>query len=69
MRSRSPRIEAVPHPDEVDAAERLGEAFGRALGADVQVTPKAGGYRVAFAFGSLEEALAAAERIGAPAPA
>ena len=53
------------HPDEVDAAERLGEAFGRALGADVHVTPKSGGYRVEFAFSTLDEALEAAERIGA----
>ena len=63
------RIEDVPHPDAMDAAERLGQAFGRVIGADVQVTPKAGGYRVQFAFASLEEALEAAERIGAPAPA
>ena len=35
------RIERALHPDQVEAAERLGEAFGRALGADVRVTPKA----------------------------
>jgi len=52
------------HPDQVAAAERLGEAFGRALGADVQVTPKANGYRVQFAFESLDEALEAAQRLG-----
>ena len=54
----------VPHPDQVEAAERLGEAFGRALGADVRVTPSAKGYRVQFAFDSLDEALEAAERLG-----
>jgi ParB family chromosome partitioning protein len=57
------------HPDQVEAAERLGEAFGRALGADVRVTPSAGGYRVQLAFESLEEALEFAGRIGVTAVA
>lgn len=52
------------HPDQLETAERLGEAFGRALGADVRVTPRASGYRVQFAFDSLDEALEAAERLG-----
>jgi ParB family transcriptional regulator, chromosome partitioning protein len=56
--------ERTLHPDQVEAAERLGEAFGRALGADVRVTPSAKGYRVQFAFESLDEALEAAERLG-----
>ena len=64
--SRGPR---ALHPDQVEAAERLGEAFGRALGADVHVTPKANGYRVQFAFESLDEALAVAERLGVTATA
>jgi ParB family chromosome partitioning protein len=63
------RIERTPHPDQVDAAERLGEAFGRALGADVRVTPRAKGYRVQFAFDSLDEALEAAARLGVSAVA
>jgi ParB family chromosome partitioning protein len=63
------RIARAPHPDQVDAAERLGEAFGRALGADVRVTPRAKGYRVQFAFDTLDEALEAAERLGVTAPA
>jgi len=58
------RATPAPHPDQVDAAERLGEAFGRALGAEVRVTPKANGYRLQFAFESLDEALDAAERLG-----
>ena len=58
------RPERLPHPDQVEAAERIGEAFGRAIGADVRVTPSAKGYRVQFAFESLDEALEAAERIG-----
>jgi ParB family chromosome partitioning protein len=57
------------HPDQIEAAERLGEAFGRALGAEVRVTPKATGYRVQLAFDSLEEALAVAERLGVAATA
>ena len=57
------------HPDQVDAAERLGEVFGRALGVDVKITPRAEGYRVQFAFETLDEALEAAERLGVAAPA
>ena len=60
---------AVAHPDQVEAAERLGEVFGRALGAEVRVTPRAGGYRVQLAFDSLEEALEVAERLGVTAVA
>ncbi|MBA3408158.1 MAG: ParB/RepB/Spo0J family partition protein [Solirubrobacterales bacterium] len=52
------------HPDQVEAVMRLGEVFGRASGADVRVTPQASGYRVQLAFDSLEDALAAAERMG-----
>ncbi|HTE64193.1 MAG TPA: ParB/RepB/Spo0J family partition protein [Solirubrobacteraceae bacterium] len=63
------RIAPSPHPDQMDAAERLGEAFGRALGTDVRVTPKAKGYRIQFAFDSLDEALEAAERLGLTATA
>ena len=54
----------APHPDQVAAADRLGDAFGRALGAEVRVTPRASGYRLQFAFDSLDEALAAAARLG-----
>jgi ParB family transcriptional regulator, chromosome partitioning protein len=59
----------VAHPDQLDAAERVGEAFARALGTDVRVTPKANGYRVQLAFDSLEEALELAERLGVTATA
>ena len=59
----------VVHPDQLEAAERLGEAFGRALGADVRVIPKGDGYRVQLAFDSLEEALEVAERLGVTATA
>jgi ParB family transcriptional regulator, chromosome partitioning protein len=60
---------AAAHPDQIEAAERLGEVFGRALGAEVRVTPRAGGYRVQLAFDSLEEALEVAERLGVTAVA
>jgi ParB family chromosome partitioning protein len=53
------------HPDQVEAAGRLGDALGRVLGADVRVAPKGEGYRVTLAFGSLDEAMAMAERLGA----
>jgi ParB family chromosome partitioning protein len=64
------RPEGTPlHPDQLEAAERLGEAFSRALGADVRVTPRARGYRVQVAFESLEDALEVAERLGVAAAA
>jgi ParB family transcriptional regulator, chromosome partitioning protein len=58
------RVRRRAHPDQLEAAERLGEAFGRALGADVQVIPRAQGFRVQLAFDSLDEALEVAERLG-----
>jgi ParB family chromosome partitioning protein len=61
------RARSRPHPDQVAGAERLGEAFGRALGADVRVTPRSDGYHVSLAFASLDEALAVAERLGVAA--
>src|SRR4051812_10561890 len=62
-------VRAIPsgsvHPDQEEAASRLGEAFGRALGTDVKVTPRGSGYRVALTFESLDEALELASRLGA----
>jgi multisubunit Na+/H+ antiporter MnhC subunit len=63
------RIRSVQPPLIREGAERLGEAFGRALGADVRVTPRAQGYKVQLAFDSLDEALEAAERLGVTATA
>ena len=54
------------HPDQEAAASRLGEAFGRALGADVKVTARGTGYKVAMTFDSLDEALELAGRGWAP---
>src|SRR4051794_32678812 len=51
------------HPDQEDAASRLGEALGEALGADVKVTPRGTGYKVAMTFESLDEALEFASRV------
>jgi ParB family chromosome partitioning protein len=56
------------HPDQEAAATRLGEAFGRALGADVKVTARGTGYKVAMTFESLDEALELATRLGAVEP-
>jgi ParB family chromosome partitioning protein len=61
------RVRAGAHPDQIEAAERLSDAFGRALGADVSVTPRAEGFRIQFAFESLDEALEVAERLGVAA--
>ena len=66
-RAARPSAARAIHPDQVEAAERLGEAFGRALGAEVRVTPRADGYRVQLAFDSLDEALEVAERLGVTA--
>jgi ParB family chromosome partitioning protein len=56
------------HPDQEAAASRLGEAFARALGADVKVTARGTGYKVAMTFDSLDEALELAGRLGAVEP-
>jgi ParB family transcriptional regulator, chromosome partitioning protein len=64
-RSRRRSAAGAPHPDQVDAARRLGDALGRALGTEVQVAPRGAGYRVVV---DLEDPTAAellAERIGA----
>src|SRR5215218_913471 len=66
----TPRVtRRTPHPDQVEGAERLGEAFSRALGAEVRVTPRSDGYHVSLAFGSLDEAMEVAERLGVTAAA
>ena len=68
--SVAPRRRATtPHPDQVEAARRLGDALGRALGTDVQVAPRGTGYRVVL---DLEDPAAAellAARICALEPA
>jgi ParB family transcriptional regulator, chromosome partitioning protein len=54
------------HPDQEEAASEIETALGGVLGAEVKAYPAAGGrYRVELSFGSREEALALAERLGA----
>jgi ParB family transcriptional regulator, chromosome partitioning protein len=62
----APRVRrVVPHPDQVEAVERLQDALSLALGAEVHVTPRREGYTVTLAVDSLAEAEALAERLGA----
>ena len=65
----SPRRLARPralHPDQEAAALQIDDAFGAALGRQVEVTATAGGYRVHLSFESLEEALDLAHRLSRP---
>jgi len=62
------RTRSTLHPDQEDAVTRIGDAIGAALGAPVDVTPAATGYRVALSFTSLEEALDFARRVGISPP-
>jgi ParB family chromosome partitioning protein len=65
---RTPRRTAA-HPDQLEAAARLGDALGRALGADVHVAPRGEGYKLTLDLGSYDDAVALAERLGAVAQA
>jgi ParB family transcriptional regulator, chromosome partitioning protein len=56
---------AEPHPDQLEAARRLGDALGRALGSDVRVAPRGDGYRVVLDVSDPAAAAALAERLGA----
>jgi hypothetical protein len=53
------------HPDQVEAARRLGDALGRALGTEVRVAPRGDGYRVVLELADPGAAEALAERLGA----
>ncbi len=64
-----PRRAAALHADQEEAVQRLADAFGTALGTDVQVSPRGDGYRVQLEFASLEEALELARQLGVEAPA
>jgi ParB family chromosome partitioning protein len=57
------------HPDQVEAARRLGDALGRALGTEVKVAPRGDGYRVVVELADPGAAEALAERLGAVEPA
>jgi ParB family transcriptional regulator, chromosome partitioning protein len=56
---------STPHPDQVEAARRLGDALGRALGTEVRVAPRGDGYRVVVDLDDPAAAERLAERIGA----
>jgi ParB family chromosome partitioning protein len=56
---------ATPHPDQVEAARRLADALGRALGSEVRVAPRGDGYRVVVDLDDPAAAQRLAERIGA----
>jgi ParB family transcriptional regulator, chromosome partitioning protein len=62
---RARRRATEPHPDQLEAAERLQEAVGRALGADVRVAPRGEGYAMTVVVDSLPAAESLAERLGA----
>jgi ParB family chromosome partitioning protein len=59
----APRRE--PHPDQIDAAAGLSDAFRSVLGTDVRVTPRGDGFRLSLSFESLEAARETAARVGA----
>jgi ParB family chromosome partitioning protein len=61
----SQRGHAAPHPDQVEAARRLGDALARALGTDVRVAPRGGGYRVVLDLEDPADAEILAARLGA----
>ena len=54
-------------PDHAAAAVELGETLGRALGTEVRVVPRGAGYQVTLTLASHDDALALADRFGAPA--
>ena len=56
---------AAPHPDQLEAAQRLSDALGHVLGTDVKVAPRGGGYRVTVDLDDPAAAAALADRLGA----
>jgi ParB family transcriptional regulator, chromosome partitioning protein len=67
--ARPARRRSTLHPDQAAAVERLSDAFGAALGTDVEVAPQGDGYRLQLAFDSLDDALELAQRLAVRAPA
>ena len=66
---RSKRAASQPHPDQVAAASRLSDTFGRVLGTEVRVAPRGTGYRVVLDFDDPAAAEALAERLDGLGPA
>ncbi len=61
---RRARLRPALHADQAAAIEQISDAFGQALGADVEVTAAGRGYRAQLTFESLDEALDLARRVG-----
>lgn len=57
------RGRAAVHPDQAAAAERIAETLASALGAEVVVRARGGGFRVELSFDSAEAALELARKI------
>ena len=55
------------HPDQADAAARIADELGAALGIDVRVRPRGDGFRAEIDLGSVQEALELMRRLGAEA--
>ncbi|HET9739950.1 MAG TPA: ParB/RepB/Spo0J family partition protein [Solirubrobacteraceae bacterium] len=53
------------HPDHIEAARRLGDTLGQALGTDVRVAPRGAGYRVVVDLEDPAAAEALTSRLGA----
>jgi ParB family chromosome partitioning protein len=54
----------VLHPDQEAAVERVTDALESAFGTPVRVRPRGSGFRIELACGTLDEALALAEKVG-----
>jgi ParB family chromosome partitioning protein len=67
-RSRADGTAAAVHPDQAQAAERIADALGEALGTDVRVRPRGAGFRAQLDLESVEQALELMRRLGAEAP-
>jgi ParB family transcriptional regulator, chromosome partitioning protein len=59
----APKARRTFHPDQVEAAERLQDAFSSAFSTAVRVAPSKAGYTVTLTLDSLAEAEALAERL------
>lgn len=64
LRPKRRRSSGDPHPDQVAAAEQIGDTLASLLGREVQVAPsREGAYRVQLVVDSLEDALELARRL------
>ncbi len=62
----TPVARPTTHPDQQAAAAEIADALSGALGVEVTVRPRAGGYRVELAFDDPADALALARRLTRP---